>query len=134
VRNRCQHTETCCAGSSQTWNAATDTAKALKLTAAAEQLRERKLIEEERAAEQAVAAAKLRREIEAEQARQAREAEKAEQDAAWRAMTGGFTSLLDEYGIGGGGGVIRAGKVVKLREGLQERHEQENRTAARVQT
>ena len=28
-------------------------------------------------------------------------------------MQGGFTALLDEYGIGGCGGVIRAGKVVK---------------------
>lgn len=115
------------------WNTALDTAKVAKLTAAAEQLRERKLGEEEKAAKQALAAAKLKREIEAEQARQAAEAEKAEQEAMWRAMTSGFTSLLDEYGIGGGGGVIRDGKVVKLREGLQERRDHENRTAARVQ-
>ena len=115
------------------WNTALDTAKVAKLTAAAEQLRERKLVEEEKAAKQALAAAKLKREIEAEQARQAAEAEKAEQEAMWRAMTSGFTSLLDEYGIGGGGGVIRDGKVVKSREGLQERRDHENRTAARVQ-
>ena len=120
--------------SPQTWNASLDTAKQAKLTAAAEQLRARKLAEEEHEAEEAAAKAKLKREIEAEQARQAHEAEKAEQEAGWRAMTNGFTSLLDEYGIGGGGGVIRDGKVVTLREGLQERHEQENRTAARVQT
>lgn len=103
------------------------------MAAAAEQLRLEKLAEEEQAAKQAAAAAKLKREVEAEQARQACEAEKAEQEAGWRAMTNGFTSLLDEYGFGGGGGVVRAGNVVKLREGLQERHMQENRTAARVQ-
>ena len=119
---------------SQTWNAAQDAAKEVRLNAAAEQLRERKLAEEEHQAQQALAAAKLKREIEVEQARQVREAEQAEREAAWRAMTSGFTALLDEYGIGGGGGVIRAGKVVKLREGMQERHNQENRTAARVRT
>lgn len=115
-----------------TWNAAEQAAKSVKLAAAEEAARLKRLDEEEAQVAKALAAAKLRREVAAEQARQAREAEKAAQEAAWRATTGGFTALMDEYGIGGGGGVIRDGSVVNLRQGLQDRHEQENRTAARV--
>ena len=46
----------------------------------------------------------------------------------------GFTSAVDAYGLFDGGGVVRDGQVVKLhvREGLQQRHKDENRTGARV--